>query len=77
MPKPSNNILQIRFGENLRKQRESQGLSLSELAARCDIDKSNISKIENGRFNIQLTKIFELAKGLGVSPRDLLDFEQL
>ncbi|MXV14304.1 helix-turn-helix domain-containing protein [Hufsiella ginkgonis] len=66
--------LQIRFGVHLRKIREDKGLSLREVADRCDLDNSNISKIENGQFNIQLSKIFELAKGLGVSAKDLLDF---
>lgn len=75
MPKQTNSQLQVLFGENLRKIRTKKKLSLADLAARCDIDKSNISKIENGHFNIQLNKIFELAKGLDVQPMDLLNFE--
>jgi len=74
MPKQTNSNLQIEFGENLRRIRESKGFSLSEVALRCEVEKSNIGKIENGKFNIQLTKIFELAKGLGVEPKELLDF---
>ena len=74
MSKPRDNKLQEKFGEHLRKTRESQGLSLSKLASKCEIDKSNISKIERGKFNIQLTKIFELAKGLEVEPQQLLNF---
>lgn len=75
MPKQTNSQLQVLFGENLRKIRTKKKLSLADVAARCDIDKSNISKIENGHFNIQLNKIFELAKGLDVQPMDLLNFE--
>jgi len=74
MPKRTNSKIQIEFGENLRRIRESKGLSLSEVSARCDVDKSNIAKVENGQFNIQLTKIFELAKGLGIEAKELLDF---
>lgn len=74
MPAKDASDLQVRFGQNLKRIRESKGLSLREVASRCDLDNSNISKIENGQFNIQLSKIFELAKGLGVDAKDLLDF---
>jgi transcriptional regulator with XRE-family HTH domain len=66
--------LQYKFGAKLKKIRTEKTLSLRELAARCDLDDSNISKIENGKVNIQLSTIFELAKGLGVEPKELLDF---
>ncbi len=74
MPKKTNIKLQVEFGENLRRIRESKGLSLSQVSSRCEVDKSNIAKVECGQFNIQLSKIFELAKGLGVTPKELLDF---
>jgi transcriptional regulator with XRE-family HTH domain len=55
--------------------REERNLSLRSLAAICDLDDSQISKIENGKTNIQLSTIFELAKGLDVEPKALLDFK--
>lgn len=66
--------LQQRFGEHLQKIRAQKGLSLRKLAVKCDLDDSYISKIENGKFNIQLSSIIELAKGLEVDPKELLDF---
>ena len=54
--------------------RSNKGLSLRPLASNCDIDDRKISKIENGKFNIMLSTIVELAKGLGVEPRELMDF---
>jgi len=66
--------IQKRFGENLQKIRNSKGLSLRALAARCDVDDSKISKIENGKYNIVLSTIIELAKGLGIEPKELMDF---
>jgi len=47
---------------------------LRAMARNCEIDDSNISKIENGKFDVQLTTIIELAKGLDIHPKDLLDF---
>lgn len=67
--------LQERFGIHLKRIREEKGLSLRSLASNCDLDDSQISKIENGKKNIQLSTVFELAKGLNVEPKELLDFK--
>lgn len=67
--------LQIRFGTYVQQLREHKGLSLRDVAANCELDSSNISKIERGFFNVRLSTIVELAKGLEVHPRKLLDFE--
>ncbi len=63
------------FGLHVKKIREKKGYTLRDVDKNCALDESNISKIENGRVNIQLSTILELAKGLGVKPKDLLDFE--
>lgn len=67
--------LQILFGENLQKIRNEKKLSLRTLASYCDLDDSKISKIENGKLNVQLSTIIELARGLSVDPKELLDFD--
>ncbi|MBE7178563.1 MAG: helix-turn-helix transcriptional regulator [Mucilaginibacter polytrichastri] len=69
------NDLKQKFGAHLKKARESKGLSLLDLEYRCDLNGSNISKIENGKFDIRLSTIVELARGLGIEPKELLDFE--
>lgn len=74
MPKKNYSDLQVSFGAHLQKIRLSKGLSLRALATRCDLDDSKISKIENGKLNVQLSTIVELAKGLDINPKDLLDF---
>ncbi|TCC99985.1 helix-turn-helix domain-containing protein [Pedobacter psychroterrae] len=74
MPKQKHEALQIQFGEHIQKIRLKKGLSLRSVAANCELDDSNISKIENGKFNVQLSTIVELAKGLGVEKRELLEF---
>jgi len=67
--------LKEKFGSHIKKLRDDRKLPLREFATRCELDYSQISKIENGKTNIQLSTIFELAKGLDVEPRDLLDFK--
>ena len=75
MTKKEIEIAKRKFGENLQKIRESKNLSLLQLSYNCSLDNSNISKIEHGKFNITLSTILELSKGLEISPKKLLDFE--
>jgi len=74
MIKKNGSEIQKKFGFHLQKIRNQKGLSLRAMARNCEIDDSNISKIENGKFDVQLTTIIELAKGLDIHPKDLLDF---
>lgn len=69
----------VEIGKHIRYIRESLGLSLDELAASCDVEKSKISMIENGKKDYTITTLLELAKGLGKHPKKLLekDFEFL
>jgi transcriptional regulator with XRE-family HTH domain len=69
------NNLKEKFGSHLKTIREGKGLSLRDLETKCDLDYSQISKIENAKWDVQLSTIFELAKGLGVEPKELLDFK--
>ncbi|SEA54477.1 helix-turn-helix domain-containing protein [Psychroflexus halocasei] len=73
--KENNKNLLLLTGKRIKHLRKEQGLSLRKLAQRCDVDFSDINKIEKGERNMQMTTLFELAKGLEVHPRDLFDFE--
>ncbi|WP_300599144.1 helix-turn-helix transcriptional regulator [Niabella sp.] len=63
------------LGHKLASFRKKKNLSYRELAQLCSVDHSKISKIEKGQVNVQMLTILELAKGLGIHPRKLLDFE--
>lgn len=75
MTKKEIEILKQQFGKNLQKIRLSKDLSLLDLSYNCSLDDSNISKIEQGKKNITLATIVELAKGLEIHPKKLLDFD--
>lgn len=66
--------LKKKFGKNLKKIREAKGMSLLQVSYNCTIDESHISKIEQGRFNVSIATVFELSKGLDISPARLMDF---
>lgn len=62
------------FGENLRRVRESLNLSLDQVVINCDVTKGNLSNIENGKKDFTYTTLLEIAKGLDVAPKKLIDF---
>ena len=63
-----------RFAANLKKLREAQGISIRELAARSDLEYSQVQRIEKGKVNIAFTTILALADGLDISPDLLLKY---
>ena len=63
-----------KFAARLKELREAQGISIRELAARSDLEYSQVQRIEKGKVNIALTTLLALADGLNVSPDTLLKF---
>ena len=67
------NFLTI-FGKQIDSIREDKGFSYERISQGCNIDASDISKIDKGRVNIMLSSIMEISKGLEIHPKDLFDF---
>lgn len=63
------------FGNNLKDIRIAKKMTQVTLGVKCGLDDSQISKLERGVWDIQLSTIVILAKGLGVEPKELLDFK--
>lgn len=53
------------LAECLKEQRRLAGLTQEQLAAKIGTKKSYISKIENGRADVQLSTLFRIFNGLG------------
>jgi transcriptional regulator with XRE-family HTH domain len=65
--------LQKRFGDHLKRLRESMGLTPAELARRCYMERSNIARLETGRMNPSLFIIKKLSDGLDLTITQLLE----
>lgn len=64
-----------KFRENLIRLRSERNLSQRGLSYLCEVDHAKISKLENSEdSNLTLTTLFELANGLGVHPKVLIDY---
>lgn len=74
--KPKDKKRLQKFRERLVQLREERGLSQRALSYQCDVDHAKISKLETDEdTNLNLTTLFELARGLGVHPRELIDYD--
>ncbi|MDN3548933.1 helix-turn-helix domain-containing protein [Mucilaginibacter aquaedulcis] len=71
--KEKNKVLLKKLGTRIYKIRLEKGLSQDEVSYRCDVDRAKISKLETGNANCNVTTLVELAKGLNVDVRELLD----
>jgi transcriptional regulator with XRE-family HTH domain len=61
------------FGKYLKETRDKLGLSQDEVAARCDVTKGNLSMIENGKKDFAFSTFLEIALGMDIHPKQLLD----
>ena len=66
---------QIKFGFQLKKIRLRKNMSQLDLASYCNLEKTSISRIENGRTNITLKTMVLLSKALDVKIADFFDFD--
>ncbi len=77
MIKESDKLALKKFGDNLRKLRENKSLTLRELSSACNIDYSNILRIEQGKINPTFTTILELASALELHPSVLFSYNNV
>jgi ribosome-binding protein aMBF1 (putative translation factor) len=70
----SDNSLQIIVGKQIQKIRESKSISQQDLAAKCNFEKSNMSRLEAGRVNPTLSTLGKVANALDVTLAELFAF---
>lgn len=66
--------LQERVGNRIKEIRIQKEISQQDLAAKCNFEKSNMSRIEAGKTNMTLSTIGIIAKALDVRLADLFEF---
>lgn len=65
--------LAYRISQKIKLLRKEQGLTVQELAYRCDIERSNLSRIEAGRSNLTLKTMCIICNALKIKLKDLID----
>lgn len=64
-----------KIGKNIRRIRVKKGLTQLDLAAECEMEESNIGRIENGNTNPTVRTLLKIAKALGVSLSELVRYK--
>lgn len=63
-----------RFGAHLQALRKQRNLSFRKMALKCNLEYSDIQRYEKGEINMTFMSLVELAKGLEVPLKELVDF---
>ena len=63
------------IGSKIVQIRKEKGIKQIDLAAFTNIDERVIRRIEGGKTNPTIKTLIKIALGLGVSVKDLFDFE--
>jgi transcriptional regulator with XRE-family HTH domain len=66
--------IKTKFGERIQELRNRKEIKQQTLADRMDVDRTYISKIENGKKNPTLEIIHELSEQLDTPLREVFDF---
>jgi transcriptional regulator with XRE-family HTH domain len=61
------------FGERVRERRLLAGLTEGELAIKCGLGTSRITRLEQGSYDMRLSRLWVLCRALDVSPSQLLE----
>lgn len=61
-----------RITQKIKEIRLSRGLSVQELAYRCDMERSNLSRLEAGRTNMTIKTLCTICNALEVKVADVI-----
>ena len=75
MQRKSYKTLQIikKLGKIIKEKRQGKNISCTELAYGFDIDKGNLSRIENGLIDCKITTLWRISEALGLKPSKLIN----
>ena len=64
--------IQIQVGKRIQEIRNEKNISQQDLAAKCNFEKSNMSRLEAGRANATLSTLETVSKALEINIIDFL-----
>jgi transcriptional regulator with XRE-family HTH domain len=60
------------IGTKIRELRINKEISQETLANGCDLDYSQVNRMELGKVNFSISNLFRIARALNVDPKELL-----
>jgi transcriptional regulator with XRE-family HTH domain len=68
--------LQVAIGKRIKMLREQRNIPQQDLAAKCNIEKSNFSRLEAGGTNPTLYTLSKIADSLSISLPELVNIDE-
>ncbi len=65
----------IKIGHRIRQIREGKNITQQDLAAMCNFEKSNMSRIESGKNNLTIYTLHKISKALSTTIAHIVDVE--
>jgi transcriptional regulator with XRE-family HTH domain len=65
------------IAQSLRQARKSYGLTQEQVSELSGVHPTEVSRIENGQRDIQISTVFKLAKAFGLTPGEFIDGDLL
>ncbi len=62
-----------KIGLRIKQLRTEKGLSQADFGLEIDVEKSNVSRLESGRFNTKIYTLHKVAEAFELSLSELLD----
>lgn len=62
----------VYISRRIKELRKEKRLTVQELAYRCDMERSNLSRIEAGRTNLTIKTLCIICNALNVSLKDVI-----
>ena len=69
-------MIKIKIGNRIKELRKELGLSQEKLANNCELDRTYVASVENGKRNISIINLEKIVKALNVSLKDFFDYEE-
>ena len=69
-------MIKIKIGNRIKELRKELGLSQEKLANNCELDRTYVASVENGKRNISIINLEKIVKALNVSLKDFFNYEE-
>lgn len=69
-------MIKTKIGNRIKELRKELGLSQEKLANNCELDRTYVASVENGKRNISIINLEKIVKALNVSLKDFFDYEE-
>lgn len=68
-------MIQVKVGNRIKELRKQMGLSQEKLANNCELDRTYLASVENGKRNISIINLEKIVKALNVTLKEFFDFD--